>query len=495
MRTNRTVDTLTIVFGQGLNTLINLVFVPYLSRSLSIHENGTYGQTIIVIDFVSMFFQFGLYKVLYKFYADAEVENSSAFKNNLLASLGLGVVGILSILLFAPAISGAFDNPTLEPLLLIYAFVIPFSFLSQTFTSSLVYYKRIKASVLISVLSNLFKILGVLFAIQVLHDLSSVFYALIIAAGFQCIASYWALPPELKSGKFDWGLIKEQFSLGLPLGITAVLGIGFRYTDGAMVSMMLSTDEFAIYRNGAFELPFIGVLYAAIGTVLLPDMAQYYSAGKFKEIILLKRRSISITFSLILPIVIFILFFSQPIIVSYLSDKYAASGNVFMIYSLVLLIRITDYQGLFIVAGKNNVQLYIYIVVFGVNLLLNYVFIQFFGLLGPAISAVLSTFLLAYLLLHYSLGYINSSIRDLFDFKSISQIAVISAVFALLLWLIWNSISNLNSFWVFPIFGFYLICCLHFFLKFHLVDKNIFINVLSRNRFSKPFCAYVDNFY
>ena len=63
-----------------------------------------------------------------------------------------------------------------------------------------------------------------------------------------------------------------------------------------MISNMLSVEDYAIYRNGAFEVPFIATLYGSIGAIVLQDVARLWNSKRNVDILELKKDVISNTF-------------------------------------------------------------------------------------------------------------------------------------------------------------------------------------------------------
>ena len=64
----------------------------------------------------------------------------------------------------------------------------------------------------------------------------------------------------------------------------------FTVADGIYVSSLLGVTEFAIYRNGAMFIPLIMSLYAAINSIVLPDISVLFANNNYSEIVRLKRK-------------------------------------------------------------------------------------------------------------------------------------------------------------------------------------------------------------
>ena len=77
----------------------------------------------------------------------------------------------------------------------------------------------------------------------------------------------------------------------VPLGLASMVGLMSRSVDKVIVSSMCSPEEFAVYVNGAVDIPLIGILTGSINVVLLPEIVQLYSEGKAEAALSLWRRA------------------------------------------------------------------------------------------------------------------------------------------------------------------------------------------------------------
>ena len=60
----------------------------------------------------------------------------------------------------------------------------------------------------------------------------------------------------------------------VPLGAASIVGATTLTIDRLLISWKYTAADFAVYRNGAFELPFFALFAASIFPVLLPEMAR-----------------------------------------------------------------------------------------------------------------------------------------------------------------------------------------------------------------------------
>lgn len=425
----RKIGTLTI--GQGINVLVNFLFLPYMARVLDYDAYGSYGQVILIQSLFVSLLSFGLPQIIYV-YLNKKLEEKEVLSSCLTAALGIGLFGALLLFLFAGQLSELLENPRISSLLRIFSISLLFVLPNQIITSFLVYQHRVKTTVKLSVFANLVKIALVVWAIQGYQSVSLVFWA-ILASQLLQFGIGMALISKSINLNFRFQLLKEQVKKGFPLGLTGILGAGILYVDGIMVSRFNGVEAYAIYRNGAIEVPLIATLYASIAAIVLPEVSKLFAESRFDEIVRLKRKVMTNTMMITYPILVFLLFNSDLIIRLYLGEKYAASAIIFSIFNLTLLMRVNDYHDILVAANKSRIILYHYVLVFSVNLILNLILIPRLGNIGAAIATVSSLFLFAYLLLRSSVKQVNSPLRDLFEFGKIAQLLGISILLAFIL--------------------------------------------------------------
>jgi len=198
-----------------------------------------------------------------------------------------------------------------------------------------------------------------------------------------------------------------------------------------MISIFENEKEFAYYKNGAFEIPLISVLYVSISQIFLPKIAQWYSNKQFTQIANVKKKLSSNIAAVTYPICIFFVLFSSDFILIFLSDKYKLSAIIFTIFNLSLLMRIYDYLDVLIAAKKTKLILYVQVFAIIFNFILNYILIPSIGIKGAAIATLTTLFSYAFILLYFNSKTLNSSLLKIIDLPKITLILLISLIIAL----------------------------------------------------------------
>lgn len=401
--------------------------LPYLARSLSKIDYATYGQSLLVVITISTIISAVFNKSLYLFLAGKGKNNNAILSSNLFVAFIVATAFLLSTYLVAPHISLLFGNTSIENCIKIYAFSIVTSTLYTIINSYLIFKGRVKISSTVSVVSNLFKVCALFWVINNTNNIENIFWALLIISIGQLLVVLFYISSNLTPiNKKHISLGISQAKLGIPLGMSAMIGTFILQADAFMISTMLNQEAYAIYRNGAWEIPLISTIYASISIIILPEITTLWKKQQFQLIRNLKSTAILSTACITFPILGYLLINSENIIVLLFSSTYRASWTVFAIFNLALLVRINDYSDIIIASGKTKLISQYYIIAFILNLVLNYLLILNFSYVGAAIATLFSLLCLAVLQGRKSVQLLSTTVSELFQLKKIGVVLIIS---------------------------------------------------------------------
>ena len=471
-----------LALGQGITFLASFLLLPYLSRALPIGDYGTYGQTILYIGIFKAIALLGLNKVIF-IYLSKYDDKGIVYTNNLFIVFCLGLIIAIITNLSAPIISVLFENTKLILPIKIYSFIIPFETTFTCFSSILVHENKSKLLASIAVVSNLIKYLFLFVIIQYTINFNYIFWGLLAASSIQLMLVVLFSKISFLWKKISSSVWLPQIKLGVPLGLTSIIGTLYYITDGFIVSLVLSPEEYAILRNGAFQIPFISTLYSIIGIVLMKDISDFIQNNNYGEIINLKSRAIAIAVVLIFPITLYSIIFASYWIPFMFTSLYSGSIIVFMIYNIMTLFRITDYENIIVLSENGSRLPSIYIKSFLLNVLLSLPLTYFLGPSGSAFASILSFLYLIFALTSINLNILKARLSELINLNHVLKISLIiftSAFTTILFFKIISTQYNLS--FILPILVLLLLSfTYHILLKAnfisdkdkHIVFKNI----------------------
>lgn len=400
--------------AQITNSAVGILLLPYLARSFEVEQYGTYSQVLLVSTLLSTLLGFGLGSLIVYLLTSKQTAEGrgTAFRTAFILASGGGAIAALVMTLGAPLLSILLQNPAVRPLLPFYALAPLFSMLTGVCSSALVFYGKTKSLSAISVGYNLLRYAALFTGIQLGVSFEFLFLFLLATDFMGMLLFAIALPHEVRTGSFSLSDTTEILRKGIALSGATLLGVIMLNVDGVIVSNMLGPSTFAIYKNGAFEVPFFSALYGAIATVTFPEIAAMVKDQRLKELVKLKQDLLLNVALVVYPVLVFLLLNASEFIVLYLSDRYILSSTVFWIFNLTLLLRITDYADVLLAFGKSGFILRTYAVLVLINIPLNIVLIRLMGAEGAALSTVLSIFLLSLIQARKTNQLLGASIFD-----------------------------------------------------------------------------------
>ena len=114
-----------ISVSKAINTAINFLFLPFMARSLSYEDYGTYGQVLLIVTLFSTVFSFGLHQIIY-IYLNRLKFKIRLFSSNIILLFFLSLIAYLLIIIFSGYIGYCFNNENIISYLWIYGFSIIF---------------------------------------------------------------------------------------------------------------------------------------------------------------------------------------------------------------------------------------------------------------------------------------------------------------------------------------------------------------------------------
>lgn len=421
--------------AQIITIFINFLVSPYLSRALPKEDYSAYNQVIVVIGLAGVLFAFGIQSVAFLFFSKKEADQQKIISTMQTGVLILGLASSLVLFLFSFFAAGFFANNEIADYIRLCAPAVLFTFVNNYLQGVLVYNGKAKYVAFLAVLNAVFTVTFLYLSLNVWKSVTFALFFSQVAAPFLILSL--AFPVALKflvrTLRFYSDAARKILKVSVPLYVTSLLGSSYIYFSAFFVILVLGDIEYANYRNGAVEIPFISTVAFSVSAILLPDLNRYFHEGNMSLAFELKKKIINQCIFLLYPVIVFFIVYHYEFIVSYFSLKYAESALVFAVYSVTCFVRINDYQDVLITAGKSPYILKANILYFLTNIALVILLGYFFGIYGVAIAASGSVFLLAYVLLRKDAEIFGVRISSFFRLKEIAWLFALAAATAIVL--------------------------------------------------------------
>jgi len=438
-----------VASGRSATALSMLAIAAVLSRVLSRYDYATVQQTLVVYIFLSPFLKLGLPEVLYYFLGRDKKNARSILSGNLLILFSSGL--LFMIFLWAGGnrlIAGRFNNQAISDTLLIFAPYAMFALPMTAISACLVSYGKTRLLAIFNVASGAILIAFVGTAAYSLRTPEASVIGFVAATALASFAAVILMYRSVEG--VEWRPVKsniqEQLKISVPMGIAATLGVMAINLDKVLVSSLCPPEDFAIYINGAFQIPVLYIISGSVMAVLLSEFATMFKEGKTTEMVAIWKSAMLKCSYMIIPLMFFLFLMAPELMGVLFSPEYQDSATPFRIYLLLLPVRITSFGSIILAAGKSNWILKVTLIAVIINFIASIFLIKQIGYLGAAIATVLTTYL-------WTVPYYISMIKKLTGFsryqllpiRALGKVIVISGVPILVCWILKRIFTNLHD--------------------------------------------------
>lgn len=429
--TSRTSKVISLSLAQGVLMLVGILSGMVFSRTLTIADYGTYLQTFLAYDFAVPVLTLGLPSAMYYFLPGAKERQKGLVMDNLiLLFIAALIFSFFLVLGGTGLLAKRFNNPDLSKTLRWMIYYPLYTFPVLIASAVWVIKDKVKLNALYNVITGLILTISLIFAALITKNydapvLVRIFVPILFLPGtlyliFKYVPGDWD-KPRISS---MWSMAK----FSIPLGLASVIGTITIQLASMVVSLMTSPEDFAIYANGAKEVPFIGIVTGSISIVIMADMAHKIKQGDLKTALELFRKASVVSASFLIPVMIFLMIYADSFINILYSSKYEASAIPFRIYLFAIPVRIAYYGSAFIALGKTKAILFRSILDLCLTAVFCYFLVLWFGFNGAPLGLILTMFIWTVPFNLYSLSKsFNCKATQILPFNKIGRILLISS--------------------------------------------------------------------
>ncbi len=435
MSTNLARSTFWLVISEIIFNLSGYIIHSFVGRILGPADYGRYGLVVTLTTMVIILIGNGIPTAMAKYISEIFETNPSLVlvikkKAIILQSILISAVTII-FFLCAPLISYILGDPSLTPLFRISTLIIPAFALASFYFSFYTGLHKFNVQSVLKTLRSVFKVLaivGLAYAFRVPGSI--VGYALAAFSVFLIAFTLDRLKytKDLKKAAKTQNLASEsQFETKKLINYAWQIILFFLAyellisIDLYLVKGLLHDDYLTGIYNASLtvgRIPYY--IFYALTIMLLPVISKTTAENNSKETNKIIGQSMRLMTILLVPSVILMSQFSQPIIRIFYGSHYAAAAFPMSLLSYGVGFLTIFYVMSFVLNGAGKTKIPMWISIFGIiiNAILNYILIKRYGIIGSA-AATTATSFLAMLAIIY---YIQRDFGVLLELKSLLKI-------------------------------------------------------------------------
>ena len=438
-------DSLKLSIAQIISLAVSMLNVMLLSRFRTVEEYGTYSQMIMVSAIIYTFFSSGFSQCINYFIASEKSDAKRAtFIKTYYAILTISglIGGILSVALL-PSITRYFNNEALwkySYFMLVYPIA---RILNDGVDRFFIIYKKTNQLMFFKIRYGLSSLVVAVLAVLLKWNFDQYLIVFTLVELIFAILVYYFIfrVTHVVPLGFNTTMCKNILAFAIPMALAGLISIINKELDKFIIGGVTNTETLALYTNAAKELP-VTVFTTSIATVVMPHVVKNIQNDKNKEAINIWNASIKLT-SLIMCFFCVAFFTYAPQVISVLySDKYLPSVNIFRIYLLTELFRLTYYGMVLNAQKKTKLILYSSIGSMLTNLALDILLFKMMGITGPAWATVISVAAMNLFQLMYTKHILKVSFFEIYPVKYILKCLLLNCVLGIFFYYIQQYVFN-----------------------------------------------------
>ena len=228
-------------------------------------------------------------------------------------------------------------------------------------------------------------------------------------------------------------IMKEQIKYFYPIGTTSSIRSLNDKLGSMFIAQTLGLEALALYSIGSRNIPVIPLVRSSIVDTVFPEIVERGTQSDDKAILLWQKANVIIT-GAIFPFFIAGVFYAKEIISTIFTNQYLEAVPIFRIYLFLMIVQSFEFT---LPIRNKNKNFHIIIagaVRFACNFILIYVLFEYFGILGPAIAAVVSGFIESIYLGFIVYRLYSKKLKNLLMWKKEIIIFAVSLIGLFILW-------------------------------------------------------------
>lgn len=392
-------------------TAVGYLFVLFVTKEYGAKAMGIFVLSFTILQIASVISRLGMDTLMLRFISAYVQKNNSREKilylYNKVLYLVIPIGIFISFFLYFSADFIAefiFKEPELRDAILIVSFVLLPMSLFYINRESLRGLKKIVSfsffnSVSISLFSLIFIFIMSYISLNYVLPVLSQAIAIVLSSllAFLLFKYYMkSIENKVQESNEDFKplKLKSMLQIGLPLMLAGSLFMIMNWTDTIVLGFYKDTKEVGIY-NVALKISMLtSIVLMAINSIAAPKFSEMWSKGDLTGLEKVVHQSTKLIFFTSLPLIIFIILFSSWILDFFGSEFTIATTTLLLLTVGQFFNAVSGSVGtLLSMTGHQLIVQNILIFSISVNIILNIVLVNLYGMNGVAFATMFSTFL------------------------------------------------------------------------------------------------------
>ena len=418
-----------------ISALSGFILLPILTKTLSTELYGIWVQIMVTSSLLTLLVTLGLKDAIIRFFAGEKDVNKirGGFYSIFALVFLFNLLMIIIIFVFSESLAITFfGGEKAIPFVRLLCFIIPSTALNSICIDFFRALQQIRKYSGFLILQHVLNVLMISYAVLSGYGLLGALVALIIVNTFSLFLYFFFIHSQIGIGKPDLSVLKPYLLFSLPL-VPGAAGIWIiEISDRYLIAYLLGVASVGIY-SAAYSLgSMVGMFMSPIGAILFPTISNRYENNKMEEIKTHLKYSLKVYLMFAIPSLFGLTVLSRSLLLTFTTSEFVSAYLIVPIVALGTIFYVSTGIGSVILVVLKKTKTFVWVggVSASMNILLNIVLIPIIGILGAAIST-----LITFLFTTTAIGI--QAFKDIpfeIDLKFISRSLISSIPMAFVVW-------------------------------------------------------------
>lgn len=377
---------------QLLVIILPLITVPYVSNILGAEGIGDYAFTYANMQYFVIFGMIGI-----SLYGNRQIayvrDNKEKLKNTFYSIYALQLICTTTSLIFYLIFTLVFNGGSYRWLYIVQGINILATMvdISWLFMGLEQFKKTVVRNTIVKLLS-----LASVFIFVKSSDDTIIYTAIIALSTLIGNLTFWLyIPKTIGFKKIKLNGLTLHFKSSLALFVPQIAIQIYVLLDRTMLGVITDNIQVGYYENSQKIVKLVLTIATAIGTVMMPKIANTVASGDMKKVRYYVKNSFFFVNALSIPLMFGLMGVAKELSPWFFTDKFAGIENLIIISSLIILaISWSNVLGMQLLVPLNRTKEFTISVTLGaiVNFILNLVILKRLGATGACISTIVAEF-------------------------------------------------------------------------------------------------------
>ena len=396
-----------LFIGELINKGLLFLIIILIARFFGASGLGDFTFAISIATFFLIFADFGLSTLTIR-----EISRNKSLANNYINNVAIIklLLSFITISLIYIATLYMGKSPEINSLIYIFGFYVIINSFNEFLKSFFRAFEKMEYEAYSKIIQGISLFIIVLYILLTKGSLVLVAFSYVISAIISLVFILILISKRLFkiNINYDFSQWKSILRNSWPFALSIIFSSIYFNIDSVLISFLRNNTELGIYAVAYSIIAAFYVLPNILANAYFPKLSIYHAEKSDKIHIILKTFVKKITI-IVLPIGILLLFLSPVFIPLLYGNEFIDSIFILQILIVALVFKFYSFPFGFLLSAikKQKTRVGIQAITASFNIITNLIFIPLFGILGAAITTIMSEFLLVCLYYSKSKKYLN----------------------------------------------------------------------------------------